>query len=105
MVNFLATRLPDLGAGVPFYGSQAPLETVSSIKSPLLIQNAGLDTRILKGAPAYEKALEKAGVEFETHIYKGARHGFHNNSTPRYDDAAARLAWQRTIAFFDKYLR
>ncbi len=105
VVNTLATRLPDLAAGVPFYGSQVPVEKVSSIKSPLLIQNAELDTRILKGAPAYEKALRNAGVEFEAHIYKGARHGFHNNSTPRYDDAAARLAWQRTITFFDKYLR
>lgn len=105
VVNALATRLPDLVAGVPFYGRQAPLEDVSRIKSSLLIQNAELDERILKGAPAYEEALAKAGVQFEAHIYKGVRHGFHNNSTPRYDDVAAKLSWERTIDFFDKYLR
>jgi carboxymethylenebutenolidase len=101
----MATRLPDLGGGVPFYGSQPPLEDVPNIKSPLLIQNAELDKRILAGAPAYEAALEEFGVEFEAHVYKGASHGFHNNSTPRYDDASANLAWDRTIAFFDKYLK
>jgi carboxymethylenebutenolidase len=105
VVNLMATRLPDLGGGVPFYGSQPPLEDVPNIKSPLLIQNAELDKRILAGAPAYEAALQESGVEFEAHVYKGASHGFHNNSTPRYDDASANLAWDRTIAFFDKYLK
>jgi carboxymethylenebutenolidase len=104
VVNNLATRLPDLGAGVPFYGRQPALDQVNKIKSPLLIQNGELDQRILEGAPAFEKALESAGVEFEAHVYKGARHGFHNNSTPRYDEAAATLAWQRTISFLHKYL-
>ncbi len=105
VVNLLATRLPDLGAGVPFYGRQAPLEDVSKIKSPLLMQNGELDERILASQPAYEEALKKAGVDFEAHIYPGARHGFHNNSTPRYDDASAKLAWERTIAFFKHHLK
>ena len=104
VVNLLATRLPGLGAGVPFYGRQAPLEDVPKIKAPLLIQNGELDERILKAQPAFENALNKAGVEFEAHIYKGARHGFHNNSTPRYDDASATLAWERTITFFRQHL-
>ncbi len=104
VVNLLATRLPDLGAGVPFYGKAAPLEDVEKIRSPLLIQNGELDERILAAAPAYEAALEAAGVEFEAHVYKGARHGFHNNSTPRYDDVAANLAWERTITFFRRHL-
>jgi carboxymethylenebutenolidase len=104
VVNNLATSLQDLGAGVPFYGRQPALDQVSRIKSPLLIQNGELDERILEGAPAFEKALESAGVKFEAHVYKGARHGFHNNSTPRYDEAAAKLAWQRTLTFLHKYL-
>jgi len=104
VVNLLATRLPDLGAGVPFYGRAAPLEDVAKIKSPLLIQNGELDERILAAAPAYEAALKDAGVEFEAHVYAGARHGFHNNSTPRYDDMAASLAWERTIEFFQHHL-
>ena len=104
VVNLLATRLPDLGAGVPFYGSQPSLEDVPKIKAAMCIQNAELDERIMAGAPAYEKALKDAGVEFETYVYAGARHGFHNNSTPRYDDAAANLAWERTIAFFKRHL-
>jgi carboxymethylenebutenolidase len=105
VVNLLASRLPDLGAGVPFYGRAAPLEDVANIKSPLLIQNGELDERILAGAPAYEAALKAAGVEFEAYVYAGARHGFHNNSTPRYDDVAASLAWERTIAFFQRHLK
>jgi carboxymethylenebutenolidase len=104
VVNLLATRLPDLAAGVPFYGRQAPIEDVPKIRSPLLLQNGELDKRILDGAPAYEAALEEAGVEFEAYIYSGARHGFHNNSTPRYDNVAAKLAWKRTIAFFRRHL-
>lgn len=104
VVNLLATRLPDLGAGVPFYGRQPALEDVPKIKAAMCIQNAELDERIMAGAPAYQAALKEAGVEFEAHVYAGARHGFHNNSTPRYDDAAANLAWQRTIAFFKRHL-
>ncbi len=104
VVNLLATRLPDLGAGVPFYGSQPSLEDVPKIKAAMCIQNAELDERIMAGTPAYEAALKEAGVEFEAYVYAGARHGFHNNSTPRYDDAAANLAWERTIAFFKRHL-
>ena len=104
VVNQLAVRLPDLSAGVPFYGSQPAAESVASIKAPLCIQNAELDERIMAGAPAYEAALTENDVEFEAWVYKGARHGFHNNSTPRYDDASANLAWERTIAFFKRHL-
>lgn len=105
VVNALATRLPELAAGVPFYGRQAPLEDVPKIRSPLLIQNAELDERILAGAAPYEAALKSAGVTFESWVYEGARHGFHNNSTPRYDEAAATLAWSRTILFFNRHLQ
>jgi carboxymethylenebutenolidase len=105
MVNWLATRLPDLGAGVAFYGSAAPLEDVPSIKAPLLVQSAEVDERINAGWPAYEAALRAAGVRYERHLYPGTQHGFNNDTTPRYDDAAAKLAWQRTLEFFDKNLR
>jgi carboxymethylenebutenolidase len=105
MVNWLATRLPDLGAGVAFYGSAAPLEDVPSIKAPLLVQSAEVDERINAGWPAYEAALKAAGVRYERHLYPGTQHGFNNDTTPRYDEAAAKLAWQRTLEFFDKNLR
>jgi len=105
MVNWLATRLPDLGAGVAFYGSGAPLEDVPSIKAPLLVQSAENDERINAGWPAYEAALKAAGVRYERHLYPGTQHGFNNDTTPRYDAAAAKLAWQRTLEFFDKNLR
>lgn len=105
VVNELAVRIPDImDAGVPFYGSQPNNDDVAKIKAPLLIQNAGLDARILAGAPAFEKALEQNGVPFEAHVYEGVNHGFHNDTTPRYDKASAELAWQRTIAWFKKYL-
>ncbi|MCM2374642.1 dienelactone hydrolase family protein [Aporhodopirellula aestuarii] len=105
IVNQLAVNLPDvLDAGVPFYGSQPNASEVSKIKTPLLIQNAGLDRRILAGAPAFEKALRDNNVPFEAHVYPNVNHGFHNDTTPRYDDAAAKLAWERTIAWFKKYL-
>lgn len=105
VVNNLAARMPGvLDAGVPFYGSQASVEAAGNITTPLLFQNASTDERILAGAPAYEAALAAAGVVFESHVYEGASHGFHNNSTPRYDEAAAALAWERTIDWFNRYL-
>jgi len=93
-----------LDAGVPFYGSQAPIEAAVNIKSPLMFQNASTDARILAGAPAYEAALTNAGVSFESYVYAGASHGFHNNTTPRYDEAAAALAWERTVDWFNQHL-
>lgn len=105
IVNFLATRLPDLAAGVPFYGAQPPAEEAAKIKAPLLIHYAGADDRINAGWPAYEAALQKAGVNYEAHTYPGVQHGFNNDTTPRYDAATAKLAWERTIAFFNAYLR
>ncbi|MEX0901459.1 MAG: dienelactone hydrolase family protein [Pseudohongiellaceae bacterium] len=105
VVNMLAARMPGvLDAGVPFYGRQAPPEEAANITTPLCIHNASTDTRILEGAPAYEEALSSAGVEFEAHVYEGASHGFHNNTTPRYDEAAAALAWERSIDWFNKIL-
>ena len=103
-VNMLATRLPDLGAGVAFYGSGPVLEDVPKIKAPLMIQSAEVDERINANWPAFEAALKAAGVKYERHLYPGTQHGFHNDTTPRYDAAAAKLAWERTIAFFEKNL-
>jgi carboxymethylenebutenolidase len=105
IVNWLATRLPDLGAGVAFYGSAPPLEDVPKIKAPLVIQSAEVDQRINAGWPDYEAALKAAGVRYERHLYPGTQHGFNNDTTPRYDEAAAKLAWQRTVEFFNKSLR
>jgi carboxymethylenebutenolidase len=105
VANMLATRLPDLGAAVPFYGSQAPAEDVAKIKAPLLIQYAENDERINAGAAAYEEALKAAKVKFTVHKYPGTQHGFNNDTTPRYDKDAAALAWKRTIDFFKKNLR
>ena len=105
MVNTLAIRLPDLAAAVPFYGGQPAAEDVPKIKAPLLLHYAGLDTRVNKGWPDYEAALKANGVTYTAHIYEGANHGFHNDTTPRYDQAAATLAWQRTIDFFNQSLR
>lgn len=105
MVNYLATRLPDLAAGVAFYGSAPPLEDVPKIKAPMLIQSAEVDERINAGWPAYEAALKAAGVPYERFQYPGTQHGFNNDTTPRYDAAAAKLAWERTVAHFNKYLR
>ena len=106
VVNFLAVQMGgDLNAGVPFYGS-APksADEMVRIKAPLLIHYAENDPRINKQAPGYEAALKANGVPYEAHVYPGTRHGFHNNSTPRYDEAAAKLAWERTVAFFRKHL-
>ena len=105
MVNYLATRLSDLAAGVAFYGSAPNLEDVPKIKTPLLIQSAEVDARINASWPAFEEALKAANAKYERHLYPGTQHGFHNDTTPRYDAAAAKLAWERTIAFFNKYVR
>jgi len=105
IANMLATRLPDLAASVPFYGNQASPEDAAKIKSPLLIHYAENDQRINAGWPAYEAALKAANVPHTMHMYPGTQHGFNNDTTPRYDEAAAKLAWQRTIEFFNKHLR
>lgn len=102
--NALAVAYPELGASVPFYGRQAPLEDVPRIAVPLLLHYAELDERINEGWPAYEAALREAGKTFEGHVYPGVNHGFHNDSTPRYDQAAADLAWRRTLDWFGRYL-
>jgi carboxymethylenebutenolidase len=104
-VNMFAVRLPDLAAAVPFYGGQPNAADVAKIKAPLLIHYAGLDERINAGWPAYEAALKANGAKYEMFMYANTNHGFHNDTTPRYDEAAAKLAWSRTIAFFDKNLR
>ena len=105
IANFLASRLPDLGAAVPFYGNQVSAEDAAKIKSPLLVHYAESDQRINAGWPAYEAALKAANVPHAMHMYPGTQHGFNNDTTPRYDEAAAKLAWQRTIEFFNKHLR
>lgn len=105
IANTLAVRIPDvISAAVPFYGRQPAAEDVPKIKASLLIQNGGLDQRILDGAPAYEAALKAAGVKFTAYVYEGANHGFHNDTTPRFDEAAAKLAEERMIAFFKETL-
>jgi carboxymethylenebutenolidase len=102
--NAAAVAYPELAAAVPYYGRQAPTEDVPRIKAPLLIHYAELDTRINEGWPAYEAALKANGKVYEGHIYPGVNHGFHNDSTPRYDKAAAELSWSRTIDWFKRYL-
>jgi carboxymethylenebutenolidase len=103
--NMLAVRIPDLAAAVPFYGGQPAAEDVPKIKAPLLLHYAGLDQRVNAGWPAYEAALKANRIDYSAYVYEGVNHGFHNDTTPRYDDAAAKLAWQRTLAFFEKHLR
>lgn len=103
--NLLATRMPDLGASVPYYGRQVPASEVAKIKAPLLIHYASEDENINKGWPAYEEALKASNVRYTTHIYPNTQHGFHNDTTPRYDEAAAKLSWQRTLDFFNQHLR
>jgi carboxymethylenebutenolidase len=105
IVNLMAVRLPDLAAGVPFYGAQPPTDQVPNIKAPLLIHYAGLDTHVNEGWPAYEDALKANHIEYTVYIYPNVNHGFHNDTTPRYDKAAAELAWQRTIDFFSEKLK
>ena len=105
MVNTLAVRIPKtISAAVPFYGRQPRAEDVPRIEAPLLIHFAGLDTRINEGWPAFEKALKASNKEYEAFIYPDVNHGFHNDTTPRYDKKAAELAWERTIQFFKKNL-
>ncbi|AVI51750.1 dienelactone hydrolase [Pukyongia salina] len=103
--NMMAVKLPDLKAAVPYYGRQPSEEDVPKINAPLLLQYAGLDTRVNEGWPAYEKALQKHNKKYEAHFYPEVNHGFHNNTTPRYDEAAAKLSWERTIAFFRENLK
>jgi carboxymethylenebutenolidase len=106
IANTLAVRMgADLNAAVPFYGGQPKPEDVANIKAPLLLHYASLDTRLTGGWPAYEEALKANHVTYTGYVYEGANHGFHNDTTPRYDEAAAKLAWQRTLDFFNKYLR
>lgn len=105
IVNQLAVRLPELDAGVPFYGRQPSADLVPQIKAPLLLQYAGNDAGINAGIAAYEAALKANGKTYTAYVYEGTQHGFHNDTTPRYDENAAKLAWQRTVDFFNRTLR
>jgi len=105
IVNQLAVRLPDLDAAAPFYGPQPSADDVAKIKAPLMLHYAGNDQGINAGIPAYEAALKANGKTYTVYVYEGTQHGFHNDTTPRYDEAAAKLAWQRTVDFFNKTLR
>lgn len=105
VANTLAVRLPDLAAAVPFYGIQPAAADVAKIRAPLLIHYAATDERINAGWPAYEAALQANKVPYTAYIYEGTNHGFHNDTTPRYDNAAATLAWARTIEFLNKTLK
>jgi carboxymethylenebutenolidase len=104
VANAAAVAYPELAAAVPFYGRQPKAEDVPRIKAPLLLHYGELDKGINEGWPAYEAALKASGKTYEAYIYPGCNHGFHNDSTPRYDEAAAKLAWDRTLAWFHKYL-
>ena len=105
MTNLLAVRMgADLDAGAPFYGSAPDTADVAKIRAPLLVHYAETDERVNAMRPAFEEALQANGVEYRIHVYPGTRHGFHNNSTPRYDEQAADLAWRRTIEFFRSHL-
>jgi carboxymethylenebutenolidase len=103
--NYLASQWPALGAAVPFYGGQPSEEDAARIKAPLLLHYAANDERINAGWPKYEAALQRAGVRYEAHVYPNTQHGFNNDTTPRHDPAAAKLAWERTVKFFNKHLR
>jgi carboxymethylenebutenolidase len=105
IVNMLATRVPDLDAGAPFYGAAPPLDQVGKIKAELLLVFAASDDRINAMWPPYETALKSAGVKFEAHFYPGTQHGFNNDTTPRFDEAQAKVAWGRTLALFNRTLR
>ena len=104
MSHWLATQLPELRAAVPFYGNTPDPALAAKVKAPLLVHLAAVDERINAAWPAYEAALKAAGVKYQVHHYQGTQHGFHNDTTPRYDAAAAKLAWERTIAFFKTQL-
>jgi carboxymethylenebutenolidase len=105
VTNALAVRMPDLVAGVPFYGTQPPAADVPKIKASLLLHYASNDDRVNEGWPAYEAALKANKIDYTAYVYEGTNHGFHNDTTPRYDAAAAKLAWQRTLDFLNKKLR
>jgi carboxymethylenebutenolidase len=106
IVNTLAVKLgSDLNAGVAFYGQQPSAEDTAKIKAPLMLHYASLDTRLTGGWPAWETALKANNLTYQEYVYEGANHGFHNDTTPRYDEAAAKLAWQRSVDFFSKYLK
>ena len=105
IANTLATRLPDLAAAVPFYGAAPPDADVPKIKAAILVHHGELDTRLAMAWPAYDAALTANKVRHEGYIYSKANHGFHNDTTPRYDEAAAKLAWRRTLGWFNTYLR
>lgn len=106
VANSLAVQIPDvIDAAVPFYGSQPDTEEVAKIKAPLLLHYAELDRRINEGWPTYEEALKENNIEYTAHMYDGVNHGFHNDTTPRYDEQAAKLAWERTIEFFNEKLK
>lgn len=105
IAHMLATRLPYLNAAVPFYGNHPAATDAAKVKAPLLIHFAGIDDRINSAWPAYEAALKTAGVSYAAHSYAGTQHGFHNDTTPRFDAPAAKLAWERTLAFFGQYLK
>ena len=105
IVHMLSTRLPDLAAGVPFYGNHPAAADAAKVKAPLMIQFAGVDERINAAWPAYEAALKAAGANYVAHQYAGTQHGFNNDTTPRFDAAAAKLAWERTLGFFNQHLR
>lgn len=104
IANMMAVRIESLTASVPFYGGQPPVEDVPKIKAPLLLHYAGLDTKVNEGWPAYEAALKANNKVYTVYMYPNVNHGFHNDTTPRYDKAAAELAWQRTINFFKEHL-
>jgi carboxymethylenebutenolidase len=99
IVNMMAVRFPDLAAAVPFYGGQPGAADAAKIRAPLLLHYAALDERVNAGWPAYEQALKASGVKYQMYMYRGTNHGFHSDTTPRYDEAAAKLAWSRTVAF------
>ena len=103
--NMMAVRLPDLAGAVPYYGRQPEQEDAAQIKAPLLLQYADLDKRVNEGWPAFETILKENEIEHEAYFYPDVNHGFHNNTTPRYDEAAANLSWERTLAFFNKHLK
>jgi carboxymethylenebutenolidase len=105
IANMMAVRIPDLGASVPYYGRQPAPEDAAKIKAPLMLQYAGLDTRVNDGWPEFEKALKENNIQYTAHFYPRVNHGFHNNTTPRYDKASADLSWTRTIDFFNEKLK
>ena len=105
ITNLIAARYPDLAGAVPYYGIQPPAEEAAKIRCPMLIHYASEDPRIDAGWPAFEQVLERHHVKYQVHFYPNTQHGFHNDTTPRYDEAAAKLSWQRTLAFFDEHLK